>query len=197
MKPHGLPNSTFSSSYMICILVEAKSYPPSKTIAGQLPYRFFMYVTYASHIYANVSSMVHGTLCKSDPPSRTYLLLGGITCTVSGDNFNKACFNFGLSASFIRSSLSNNDIGLVLNLHPNTVDSSFKLYTTINLWNKKVESTWIFSPSVDSDDFVFMGTTMSLHLTEKLKTNWLLIPKSFLRFQKSGAHWQIHLQLHQ
>ena len=27
------------------------------------------------------------------------------------------------------------------------------------------------SPSIDSDDLVLMGTTMSLHLKEKLKTN--------------------------
>ena len=48
-------------------------------------------------------------------------------------------------------------------------------WQAINLWNSKAESTWIFSPSTDSDDFVFMGTTMSLRLKEKLKTNWLLI----------------------
>ena len=153
-------------------LFEAASYPPSKTIVGQLPFRFFMYFTYAWHICANVWSTVSGTLCKSEPPSRTYLLLGSIiTCTVSGNYFDKLCSNFGASASFIRSSLSNNDIGLVLNLYPNAVDNSSKRYTAINLWNSKAESTWIFSPSVDSDDFVFMGTTMSLHLKEKLKTN--------------------------
>ena len=50
-------------------------------------------------------------------------------------------------------------------------------WQAINLWNSKAESTWIFSPSTDSDDFVFMGTTMSLRLKEKLKTNWLLITR--------------------
>ena len=80
-------------------LFEAASYPLSETIVGQLPYRFFMYFTYARHICANVSPMVDVTLCKSDPPSRTYLLLGGITCTVSGNNFDKACFGFGLFVS--------------------------------------------------------------------------------------------------
>ena len=64
---------------------------------------------------------VHGTLCKSDPLSRMYLLLEGVTCTTSDSNFDKACFNFGLSASFIRSSLSNNDICLVLSSYPNAV----------------------------------------------------------------------------
>ena len=92
-------------------LFEAASYPPSKTIVGQVPFRFFMYFTYAWHICANVWSTVYGTLCKSEPPSRTYLLLGSIiTCTVSGNNFDKLCSNFGASASFIRSSLSNNDM---------------------------------------------------------------------------------------
>ena len=147
-------------------LVEA-AYPPLKTIVGQLPYHFFMYVTYAWHICTNVWPKVHGTLCKYEPSSRTYLLLDGITCTVSCNNFDKAYFNFGLSASFIRSSLSKNNIGLALNLYPNTVDSPSKLYTTINLWHNKAELTRIFFPSIDIDDFVFMGTTLSLRLKEK------------------------------
>ena len=42
-------------------------------------------------------------------------------------------FLLQLSSSFTRLSLSNNDIGLVLNSNPNTVVNSSKLYIAINL----------------------------------------------------------------
>ena len=125
MKPHCLSNLAHLT--WAVSLIEAVSYPPSKTTAGQLPYGFFKYVTYAWHAYANLWPTVHSTLRKSDPPSTKHLLLGGITCKTWDSNFDKACFNFDLSASPIRSSLSNNDIGLVLSSYPNAVYNSFKL----------------------------------------------------------------------
>ena len=115
--------STFSSSYMSCMLSWCSIMFSIKdncwTVTMSFLYVCCICLTYLSKYVTN--RLWYS--CKSNPPSRRFLLLGGITCTISAATF---C-NFGLSASFISSSLSNSGIGLVLSSYPNAVDNSSKL----------------------------------------------------------------------